>query len=115
MQPAQIETTAVDGKFPPPGLCGEPREGEQRAGGGGEGNRHEDAGKKGEADDDFDPRESVHYGQGQSIGQHNLVRINRSESLHRRTDFGESGREEKKPEQATQGKNGCTFHQWKWR
>lgn len=60
-----------------PGLCGEHREGEQQSGGGGEGEGQEEAGEKGEAEGDFDPRESIGKSQGQSIGQHNLVRVNR--------------------------------------
>ena len=62
MQPAQIQTTAVDGKFPPPSLCGERGEGEKQGGGGGEGNRHEDPGKQREASREIAARATTRAG-----------------------------------------------------
>ena len=111
----EIETAAVDGQFPPPGLRGESGEGDQHGGGGGNAREQEESGKKGDAQDGFDPWKGISNGKGQSVGQHNLVRVDRRECLHRLTNFGESGREKKKSEQRTQGKTGGAFHRWEWR
>jgi len=110
MKPAQIQTTTVDGKFPPPRLCGKRGEGEEQGGGGGEGEGQEKPGKKGEAEDDFHPRKGMRNGRGQPVGQHNLVRIDRREGLHRLTNFGEPGREKKKSEKSPDDHDGDPVH-----